>query len=108
MKIIALQVTGYGFLVLGVLGLFLPFLQGVLFILIGLLILARHAAWAHNLLQRFRAQHPRAAELIDLAETSMARWWHRVERTLTRWWHRSEATLAGWWRRVVRCGRRSG
>jgi uncharacterized membrane protein YbaN (DUF454 family) len=86
MKMIALQVTGYAFLVLGVLGLFLPFLQGVLFILIGLLILARHAPWAHNLLQRFRDQHPRAAELIDRAET----------------------TMASWWQRIVRCGRRSG
>ena len=96
MKTIALQVTGYGFLVLGVLGLFLPFLQGILFILIGLLILARHATWAHNLLERFRAQHPRAAELIDLAETSSARWWYRTE-----------TTAAGCWRRLVRCVRRS-
>ena len=78
MKAIALQVTGYVFLVLGVLGLFLPFLQGVLFILIGLLILAKQAPWAHNLLQRFRDQHPRAAELIDRAEIKMADWWHRI------------------------------
>ena len=78
MKNIALQVTGYVFLVLGVLGLFLPFLQGFLFIVIGLLILAKQAPWAHNLLQRFRDQHPRAGELIDQAETKMAGWWHRV------------------------------
>ena len=96
-KVIALQITGYLFLVLGVLGLFLPFLQGVLFILIGLLILARHAPWAHNLLERFRDQHPRAAELIERAETTMLAWWHRTE-----------ATMAGWWHRVVRCVRRSG
>jgi uncharacterized membrane protein YbaN (DUF454 family) len=78
MKAIALQVTGYFFLVLGVLGLFLPFLQGFLFIAIGLLILAKHAVWAHNLLERFRSQHPRAAELIDRAETTMADWWDRI------------------------------
>jgi uncharacterized protein len=78
MKTIALQVTGYLFLVLGVLGLFLPFLQGFLFILIGLLLLAKHAEWAHNLLQRFRDQHPRAAQMIDRAETRMASWWHRI------------------------------
>jgi uncharacterized membrane protein YbaN (DUF454 family) len=80
MKNIALQVTGYAFLVLGVLGLFLPFLQGVLFILIGLLILAKQAPWAHNLLQRFRDRHPRAGELIDRAETTMAAWWQRIVR----------------------------
>jgi uncharacterized membrane protein YbaN (DUF454 family) len=78
MKTIALQVTGYLFLVLGVLGLFLPFLQGFLFILIGLLLLAKHAEWAQNLLQRFRDQHPRAAQMIDRAETRMASWWHRI------------------------------
>jgi uncharacterized membrane protein YbaN (DUF454 family) len=77
MKTIALLITGYAFLVLGVLGLFLPFLQGVLFIIIGLIILAKHAPWAHNLLQRFRDQHPKAGELIDRAETTMADWWHR-------------------------------
>lgn len=78
MKNIALQITGYLFLVLGVLGLFLPFLQGFLFIVIGLLILAKQAPWAHNLLQRFRDQHPRAGELIDRAETKMADWWQRI------------------------------
>jgi len=78
MKNIALQVTGYAFLVLGVLGLFLPFLQGFLFIVIGLLILAKQAPWAHNLLQRFRDQHPRAGESIDRAEAKMADWWQRI------------------------------
>jgi uncharacterized protein len=78
MKNIALQIIGYLFLVLGVLGLFLPFLQGFLFIVIGLLILAKQAPWAHNLLQRFRNQHPRAGELIDRAEIKMAAWWQRI------------------------------
>lgn len=80
MRTILLQAVGYGFLTLGVLGLFLPILQGILFILVGLLILARHAAWAHRLLERFRAHHPKAAELIDLAETKAASWWRRVAR----------------------------
>ncbi len=80
MKTIALQVTGYAFLVLGVLGLVLPFLQGILFILIGLLILAKHAEWAQKLLQRFRDKHPKAGELIDRADATMADWWHRIAR----------------------------
>jgi uncharacterized protein len=78
MKIILWQALGYTFLVLGVFGLFLPFLQGFLFILIGLIILARHAAWAQRLLERFKAQHPKAAELIDQAEAKSAAWWQRV------------------------------
>jgi uncharacterized protein len=78
MKIILLQALGYTFLVLGVFGLFLPFLQGFLFILIGLIILARHALWAHRLLERFKAQHPKAAEMIDRADAKAAAWWQRV------------------------------
>jgi uncharacterized membrane protein YbaN (DUF454 family) len=78
MKIILLQALGYSFLVLGVFGLFLPFLQGFLFILIGLIILARHAEWAHRLLERFKAQHPKAAEMIDRADAKAAAWWQRV------------------------------
>ena len=46
LKVIVWQVLGYGFLVLGVLGMFLPILQGFLFLAIGLIILARHAPWA--------------------------------------------------------------
>lgn len=88
MKIILLQALGYAFLVLGVLGLFLPFLQGILFLLIGLIILARHAAWAQRLLDRFRAQHPKAGELIDTAETKAAQWWHSAEAKAAQWWQR--------------------
>ena len=38
MKRIIRYVTGFSFLVLGIAGLFLPVLQGVLFIIVGLLI----------------------------------------------------------------------
>jgi uncharacterized membrane protein YbaN (DUF454 family) len=78
MRSLLFQAVGYAFLVLGVLGLFLPVLQGILFILIGLLILARHAGWAERLLQRFRDHHPRAGELIDSAESRAAAWWQWV------------------------------
>jgi uncharacterized membrane protein YbaN (DUF454 family) len=81
MKVIALQITGYAFLVLGVLGLFLPFLQGVLFLLIGLLILAKSAPWAHNLLERIRERYPKAGALIETAETTMMGWWQRITRS---------------------------
>jgi uncharacterized membrane protein YbaN (DUF454 family) len=84
MKVIALQITGYAFLVLGVLGLFLPFLQGILFLLIGLLILAKNAPWAHNLLERVRERYPKAGALIETAETTMTGWWDRITRFVRR------------------------
>ena len=74
-KPILMQALGYAFLVLGVLGLVLPFLQGVLFLLIGLIILAEHAAWARRLLDRLRERHPKAGALIDSAEAKAADWW---------------------------------
>lgn len=80
MKVIVLQITGYAFLVLGVLGLFLPFLQGILFLLIGLLILAKNAPWAQRLLERIRERYPKAGALIETAETTMMGWWHRITR----------------------------
>ena len=70
---------GYGFLVLGVLGLFLPFLQGFLFLIVGLLILARHAAWAQRALDWVKQRHPKAGEMIERAEEWADRWVQKVE-----------------------------
>jgi uncharacterized protein YqgC (DUF456 family) len=81
---------GYGFLALGVVGLFLPILQGVLLILVGLLILARHAGWAGRALDRLKRTHPKAAALIEQAEA-----------IADRWVHRTGARLEGLWRRLV-------
>jgi len=74
MKSILLQVLGYLFLVLGVLGLVLPILQGFLFLAIGLIILAKTTPWAERLLQRFRDKYPNAGELIDKAEIKVEEW----------------------------------
>jgi uncharacterized membrane protein YbaN (DUF454 family) len=78
MKTILMQTLGYSFLGLGVLGLFLPFLQGFLFLAIGLIILARHASWAERLLDRFRSQHPKADYWIGKAEGKLDAWGERT------------------------------
>ncbi|MCB1971644.1 MAG: hypothetical protein H6851_06610 [Geminicoccaceae bacterium] len=75
---IAIQGVGYTFLVLGVLGLFLPILQGILFIAVGLIILSRHATWAENLLARLKARHPRADDIITRAEDFAEKWTART------------------------------
>lgn len=61
LKRLALLVLGWSLIVLGVAGLFLPVLQGVLFLFAGLLILSKEYAWAHNVLGRLRARFPLAA-----------------------------------------------
>ena len=78
MKPILMQALGYGFLMLGVVGLFLPFLQGFLFLFVGLIILARHAAWARHLLEELRARHPRVGGWIDRAEAKLHGWGERL------------------------------
>ena len=84
MKVIVLQGVGYGFLVLGVVGLVLPFLQGILFILIGLIILAKHAGWAQRLLHRVRNYHPEAGRRIREAEIRSKYWWRKTSRRMLR------------------------
>ena len=59
---------GYFFMLLGVLGLFLPVLQGFLFLFVGLIILARHAPWAGRCLDWIRRRHPRFGDVIDKSE----------------------------------------
>ena len=84
MNRILMLAVGYGFLGLGVLGLFLPILQGVLFIAIGLIILSRHAAWAERLLARLKARYPRAGGMFVRAEVMAERWLHRIARRVRR------------------------
>ncbi len=63
-----LLIFGWGFVVLGVLGLFLPILQGILFLLIGMFLLAQVSPRVRLLRQRLRRRFPRAAGIFDKAE----------------------------------------
>ena len=58
MKRFFLLLAGWGFLVLGIVGLFLPVLQGILFILIGLTILSAEYKWSSRLLGALRVRFP--------------------------------------------------
>jgi uncharacterized protein len=60
---------GWSLLALGVLGLFLPFLQGVLLLLAGLSVLSSEYAWAHKTLQRLRSRFPGLGERVDRIES---------------------------------------
>lgn len=71
-------ILGWFFMVLGVAGLFLPILQGVLFLAIGLIILAQEQPWAHRLLTRIRHRYPHMAEMFDNAHRKAEGWMHRV------------------------------
>ncbi len=66
--------AGWGFLLLGFVGLFLPVLQGILFIMIGLVILSSEYIWASNLLGKVSSRFPTAAARMQQA-TDKARSW---------------------------------
>jgi uncharacterized membrane protein YbaN (DUF454 family) len=77
LKRIGVITVGWLFVLLGIVGLFLPILQGVLFLLIGLLILSTEYVWAHHLLQKLRARFPKIAVHIDAAKERAERWARR-------------------------------
>jgi uncharacterized protein (TIGR02611 family) len=64
---VAVLVAGWAFIILGILGLFLPILQGILVILIGLLILSGVSPWAARVLHWLRRKFPRISNKLDEA-----------------------------------------
>jgi uncharacterized membrane protein YbaN (DUF454 family) len=60
MKRVLLEVCGWGFIVLGIAGLFLPILQGILFLLVGLTILSVEHHWARRWIAKILERFPRA------------------------------------------------
>ncbi|MFC7442242.1 PGPGW domain-containing protein [Laceyella putida] len=70
-------ILGWTFLILGVLGLFLPFLQGILFLLIGLYLLSKSSPWAKRLLERMKMRYPKLSSKLE-------DWIHRVEHWVAR------------------------
>ena len=53
-----IHVVGWSFILIGIVGLFLPILQGILFLLIGLLVLSKESKWAKDLLHRIEKRYP--------------------------------------------------
>ena len=70
-KRIVVLVIGWALIAFGVVGLFLPILQGVLFILLGLLVLSRESDTARRWLQKGRKRYPDLDEKL----TEWGKWW---------------------------------
>jgi len=79
-KRVAILILGWCFILLGVVGLFLPILQGVLFLLIGLIILSSEYVLAHHLLAKLRQRFPRISSTADDATAKAARWLRHLSR----------------------------
>lgn len=78
LKRVLVLFTGWTFILLGIAGLFLPVLQGVLFLMIGLVILSSEYVWAHHLLHKLRTRFPKLGAAADRASEKAAAWLHRI------------------------------
>ena len=92
---------------LGVLGMFLPILQGFLFLAIGLIILARHAPWAERLLNYLREKSPMLDRTVARAEAKTHEWQRRAEVNWHRWCSRAAYRARLWRTRMAELVRRS-
>src|SRR5439155_18971003 len=79
-KRVAILILGWCCILLGVVGLFLPMLEGVLFLLIGLIILSSEYVWAHHLLAKLRQRFPKISGTAEEATARAARWLRHLSR----------------------------
>jgi len=70
---ITVLVLGWTLIGFGIIGLFLPILQGVLFILLGLYVLSRESETARVWLHNLRERHP----AVDAKLNRWSQWWRR-------------------------------
>lgn len=70
--------AGWFFILLGIAGLFLPILQGVLFLVVGLIILSSEYVWAHRLLQRLRRRFPAVSARAHAASERFHQWMNKI------------------------------
>jgi len=77
---LSVLVIGWGFILLGFVGLFLPVLQGILFLFIGLVILSSEYVWAHRLVIKLRERFPKLSRTADEATAKAADWLQRLYR----------------------------
>lgn len=77
--------AGYGLLAFGIIGVVLPVLHGMLFVVIGLALLSRHEPWARAMLERLKRQHPRLRSIVDRGERLTQRWFRRAVVKVGRW-----------------------
>lgn len=69
---------GWVFIFLGILGLFLPILQGILFLTIGLILLSRESEWAAAKLDWLKTRYPRFGKTYEEADRRAMRLWGRL------------------------------
>jgi hypothetical protein len=78
------KVAGLGLLVLGLLGLVLPILQGVLFLALGLFVLRDQYGWARRGMAKLEARWPKQVTQVEALEARLIAWGRRQAERLRR------------------------
>lgn len=78
-KKIGLLIIGWIFIGLGILGLFLPILQGILFIMIGLAILSSRSAKVRLFLRKLEKRYPRLYQRELIWKSRVRDWFKKNE-----------------------------
>jgi uncharacterized membrane protein YbaN (DUF454 family) len=73
-KKIGILILGWIFIGLGILGLFLPILQGILFIMIGLAILSSRSKWVKRFLKHIEERYPHQHERMVIGREKIRNW----------------------------------
>lgn len=74
LKNLVLLILGWLFIILGILGLFLPFLQGILFIVIGLAILSSRSKRIRHLLKYLEDRYPHLHKRVETWKEKIRHW----------------------------------
>jgi uncharacterized protein len=74
LKKIGMLIIGWVFIGLGILGLFLPLLQGILFIMIGLAILSSRSKMVKRFLKHLEERYPQHHNRIEIWREKIKNW----------------------------------
>jgi uncharacterized membrane protein YbaN (DUF454 family) len=74
LKRIGILLLGWFFVVLGIVGLFLPILQGILFLMIGLAILSSRSQTVRRFLKYLEDRYPQYYERVETWRERVGHW----------------------------------
>jgi len=68
-------ILGWTLVFLGILGLFLPILQGVLFLVLGFALLSTESEWVRKKIDALAVRYPKLAEKLKNVKQTVATKW---------------------------------
>ncbi len=77
LKTVGILVAGWVLVFLGIIGLFLPLLQGILLLMLGLSVLSLRSRTIQRFLKRLEARYPQHYERVLLWSEKIKRWFKR-------------------------------